>query len=349
MNEKPTLLSTQNICNDTENKEVKVPIDVQQDFIKLDEMVRKNQQKFSFVKQLNLPINQYAITGSGALGIRNLREIGDVDIIVTSELWNLLAKQYGIIDENNVKKIILPGGIVEAFGEESFFVEEKNKDAPSIADRIAQAEIIDQLSFESLEHVLYYKRKMGRDKDLKDISLIEKTIGENPCFEVRAFVSDIEKVKEKLSSLHAILKGDYLFKDYIYYPKDRVVDLNKEFVRLRAYQKTNWNQKPIELAYKVKTLPDRSGSTKFKKQFDAFEETEGSLSNYKLAFSYSRRGFEYSLNGIRIFLEDIDGLPPSLELLSPSKEEINKLFGLLQPLQILSDSVPKLIEHNLGL
>ena len=67
-------------------------------------MLQKNRQKFAAVTKLDLPIGQYAITGSGALGIRNLREIGDIDIIVTAELWNVLAAKYGVTDETGVKR-----------------------------------------------------------------------------------------------------------------------------------------------------------------------------------------------------------------------------------------------------
>lgn len=132
-----------------------------------------NKSKFAAIKALNLPIGKYAITGSGALGIRNLRAIGDIDIIVTSELWNILEKEYGVTDENNVKKIVFPDGVVEALGEHSFYTEKKDENAPTINDRIANAEMIEGLPFESLEHVLYYKRKMGREKDKRDIELIE--------------------------------------------------------------------------------------------------------------------------------------------------------------------------------
>jgi predicted transcriptional regulator YdeE len=137
-----------------------------------------NESKFAAINALNLPIDQYAITGSGALGIRNLRAIGDIDIIVTPELWNILAKKYGVTDENNVKKIVFPDGIVEALGERSFYTEKKDRNAPAINDRIASAEVIEGLPFESLEHVLYYKRKMSREKDKQDIEIIESLINE---------------------------------------------------------------------------------------------------------------------------------------------------------------------------
>ncbi len=141
-----------------------------------NEMIQQNREKFEAVRKLDLPIGKYAITGSGALGIRNLRKIGDIDIVVTEELWSLLAKKYGITDTAGVKKIVFPDGIIEAFGPCSFYCEEEDPDAPTIADRIAKAEIIEGLPFESLQHVLYYKRRMGREKDLRDILIIEAII-----------------------------------------------------------------------------------------------------------------------------------------------------------------------------
>lgn len=133
---------------------------------------QKNLPKFEVIRSLNLPPQEYAITGSGALGIRNLREIGDIDIVVSADLWRLLAEKYGTIFEEGVEKVVFPDGIVEALGAHSYSGLELDRHAPSVAQRIAQAEIIEGLPFESLEHVLYYKRKMGREKDLKDIELI---------------------------------------------------------------------------------------------------------------------------------------------------------------------------------
>ncbi len=67
---------------------------------------------------------------------------------------------------------------MEALGEFSFYTEKKDATTLSLDDRIAHAEIIEGLPFESLEHVLYYKRKMGREKDLNDIFLIEKLLNQ---------------------------------------------------------------------------------------------------------------------------------------------------------------------------
>lgn len=143
-----------------------------------DEIKRKNQKKFDYLREWHLPIGQYAITASGPLGIRNLREIGDIDLIVTSELWNYLAAKFGVTDKDGVQKIVFPGNIIEAFREGSFYSKPNDPDMPTVAERISQAEIIEGLPFESLENTLYFKRKMGRDKDLQDIALVEDWIKE---------------------------------------------------------------------------------------------------------------------------------------------------------------------------
>jgi hypothetical protein len=137
-------------------------------------MQHSNEEKFSALKKFDLPIDQYAITGSGPLGIRNLKIIGDIDLIVTPKLWTILAEKYGITEENGVKKVVFPGGNIEAFCEESSFTALADEEIPTIASRIQHAEIIDGLPFDLIETVLYYKRKMAREKDLKDIFLIEQ-------------------------------------------------------------------------------------------------------------------------------------------------------------------------------
>jgi hypothetical protein len=137
-----------------------------------------NQEKFAALREFNLPIGQYAITASGPLGIRNLREIQDIDLIVTPKLWDSLAEKYGVTDTGSVKKIVFPGQLIEAFKEGSFYFDSEDPNAPTVAERISDAEIIEGLPFDSLKHVLYFKHKLSRDKDLKDILLIETYLKE---------------------------------------------------------------------------------------------------------------------------------------------------------------------------
>ena len=133
-----------------------------------------NRQKFAALKKYNLPLGQYAITGSGPLGIRNLREIDDIDIVVSSELQDFLIGKFGLTDDGRVKKVVFPEGGIEAFWEGSFYGQQKDDQAPTVVGIISRAEIIEGLPFAFLEDVLYFKHKTKRDKDLKDIRLIEE-------------------------------------------------------------------------------------------------------------------------------------------------------------------------------
>ena len=58
-------------------------------------------------------------------------------------------------------------------------------------------------------------------------------------FEVRAYISSIDKVIEKLKDLGAKFKSEYSFTDYIYTFKDNSeINLNNEFIRLREFEKS---------------------------------------------------------------------------------------------------------------
>lgn len=139
-----------------------------------DAIIQKNKQKFSALKQYNLPAGKYAIGGSGPLGIRGIREINDIDILVSDELRDDLIKKYGIVDDGKTKKVSFPNGDIDAFWEGSFYTQKGDPNDPKVKDIILHAEIIDDLPFESLDNIIYFKRKMNRPKDLEDIKLIEK-------------------------------------------------------------------------------------------------------------------------------------------------------------------------------
>lgn len=136
----------------------------------MNEIVKKNQEKFSSLRELNLPAAHYAITGSGLLGVKNLRAINDIDIIVTEELWEQVSNEHGTTIIDGIERVVFPGGVVEAFRDTSFF---KNDPPPPITHRIAHAEMIDGLPFERAENIIHYKKLMGREKDLADVQLLE--------------------------------------------------------------------------------------------------------------------------------------------------------------------------------
>lgn len=136
-----------------------------------------NNELFKKVKDLNLPIGEYALFGSAPMGIRGLRECNDVDIIVTEKLWNEYKSKQGW----KFKR-------VKGYDSNKYFEGLQNDDIElwkdwwpkwDIKNLIQEAEIINSLPFVKLEKVLKWKKYIAREKDLKDIKIIEKFLQNN--------------------------------------------------------------------------------------------------------------------------------------------------------------------------
>lgn len=167
-------------------------------------------------------------------------------------------------------------------------------------------------------------------------------------YELRAFIPEKEYAIKALQAVGATFKGEYSFIDNIYSPTSctKSINLNTEFVRLRSYKKTMWIQKNFVLVHKQKNKPGVSGITLMHREFDTLAEAQQAIA-YPLLFSFSRIGYEYSLNNIRIFVEEIQGLPTSIEIIAHNEQEIIDLFARVNATAIINDSVPKLIEKSL--
>jgi hypothetical protein len=129
-----------------------------------------NSDLFQRVKDLQLPAGEYALFGSAPIGIRELKECQDVDIIMTPELlercihhpdWKKKTFEEGRCMYENEKLKIDVGA---SWGPGAW----------NILQLIKEAEIIDGLPFVRLEHVLAWKKILGREKDLRDVKIIEK-------------------------------------------------------------------------------------------------------------------------------------------------------------------------------
>jgi 8-oxo-dGTP pyrophosphatase MutT (NUDIX family) len=118
-------------------------------------------KKLQSLKALNLPSNSYAITGSGPLAIRGLREAHDIDLIVKENLWNVLSKNYPV-DEKGFIKI----GDIEIT---------KNclNLTPQLNEIIDNCDWIRGYPFIRLEDTVLWKQYLNRPKDQADIKLIE--------------------------------------------------------------------------------------------------------------------------------------------------------------------------------
>lgn len=120
--------------------------------------------------KLNLPVDQYVIVSSGSLAVRGIREARDLDISVSAKLWSDLIKTYPAIDEHGISKIEI-GDIIEILGGGSFFHDESIATYQQIFD---SADVIDGKRYMNLELLRKFKVKMGREKDQKDVELIDE-------------------------------------------------------------------------------------------------------------------------------------------------------------------------------
>lgn len=128
-----------------------------------------NHDLFQKVKELNLPMGKYALFGSAPLGIRGLRECHDIDIVVTEDLW----REY---ESKDWETRTTPRGRRCLWSDGIEMWKDWRPGQWDIGKLIAEEEIIDGLPFVRLERVLEWKRLYGREKDLRDIEAIEKSL-----------------------------------------------------------------------------------------------------------------------------------------------------------------------------
>ena len=123
------------------------------------------------VKELSLPIGKYALFGSVPLTAYGIRESRDIDILITSDLFNELKESGKWVEKTN------PNGDKKLV-KEPFDLTDKwwhgNSYEPEESKIIRDAEIIKGMPVVRLAEVLSWKRAFWREKDLKDVRLIEE-------------------------------------------------------------------------------------------------------------------------------------------------------------------------------
>lgn len=116
------------------------------------------------VRALNLPTDQIIVIGSGLLDAYGLRHAGDIDLVVTSELFTKLS------------------------GTGQYKQEEKNGEAYLVKDNLEvwldwggydfaklqnEGVVIEGITFVNPLFLIERKRERGTDKDKQDIALLE--------------------------------------------------------------------------------------------------------------------------------------------------------------------------------
>jgi len=141
------------------------------------ETIKANVDIFSRVKKFNLPVGQYAVFGSSLLDVWGLRKAQDLDIIVLPELYKQLKKE-GWLEKQAHGFPMLVNGDANVTT-----VQVKPTDGEYSPDRIKlikDAVILRGIPFVRVEEVIACKTAYNREKDLKDIKLLQEYLAKNP-------------------------------------------------------------------------------------------------------------------------------------------------------------------------
>lgn len=125
------------------------------------------------LKKLNFPKDKYVIFGSGILSALNIREASDLDIIIKSDIFEDLWNKYPEYITDKPYRCLNIGGIE--------IIDKLNNDEgyESVNRIIDNAIVIDGFPYITLEDLKIRKAIMGREKDLKDIELINEYLKNN--------------------------------------------------------------------------------------------------------------------------------------------------------------------------
>lgn len=126
------------------------------------------------IKVLNFPLDQYVVIGSGIMSALGIRDARDIDISVLPELHKKLCNDSEWKQEERYQKIFLTKEGIEINPELSW------EDYPTTTqEAVRTATIIDGIPFLNLDELKKFKRALGREKDFKDIELIDDYLKRN--------------------------------------------------------------------------------------------------------------------------------------------------------------------------
>ncbi len=112
-----------------------------------------------------LPLDQVIVIGSGILDALHLREARDIDLVVTPGLFQLLKQSGDYSHEVRHDEDVLERNDQEIW---------TSWDGCDFEALLSDGTVIDGVQFAHPQFVLDWKQRNGRDKDARDIQLLEK-------------------------------------------------------------------------------------------------------------------------------------------------------------------------------
>lgn len=121
------------------------------------------------IKELDLSQGSFMVVGSGILHALAIREAGDIDLIVTDEVYERFEKL---------------GWQRDTWGEQTVLKKDvfdlgKYWYGKPLSELITSAQYVDDIPYLSLDAVTAWKKLLGRDKDLQDLALISEYLSRN--------------------------------------------------------------------------------------------------------------------------------------------------------------------------
>ncbi len=133
---------------------------------------------FEELQKLDLPTDQYMVMGSGILGALGIREIRDIDLLITKELFEKLKNSgwnYQVIEIEGRPRQMISKDFAEAYDD---FWWKGGTLSPEEGIKIATK--VNGINFLPLKTLAEVKKAMAREKDIADVVLIENYLKSNP-------------------------------------------------------------------------------------------------------------------------------------------------------------------------
>ena len=125
---------------------------------------------FESITALNIEPKDYIVVGSGVLGALELREVADIDIIVSEQVMQEFEKKSGwtprYFDDGTYYLLKDDYELGQDW--------DSRDNKPNLTDLKSTEIVINDVPFLGLERLRSWKQRKSREKDLKDIELIDK-------------------------------------------------------------------------------------------------------------------------------------------------------------------------------
>ena len=117
------------------------------------------------ISQLSLPDGSFMVVGSGLLDTLGIRAAGDIDLLVSHDVFNNLKHQNYKIQQHE------DGSDYISIGRFEIMVDWFGNDLETMRE---SAVYIDEIPYWSLESMREWKCDHAREKDVRDIALIDE-------------------------------------------------------------------------------------------------------------------------------------------------------------------------------